>query len=284
MTKRILLATDLSARCDRALDRAAQIADEWQAELVALNVLDPSALPDQMLAWAGGASESELLRVAERQLRRDLANLKIGARIRTQRTGDAAETIRDVATEIDAALVVTGMARDEALGRFLLGSTVERLARMLSLPLLVVRNRPHAPYRRIVVACDFSESSRQALMTAARLFPRRELILFHARERFLGETPTEERLSRLRLDIERGECATFLATCELPADVNVQPVIETGAPEASLARYVRQHDVELVVMGAGTRNEVLGLLLGSTAAKLLDWLPCDSMVVSVPHN
>lgn len=41
----LLLATNLSARCDRALDRAAQLANEWHAELVALNVLDPASSP-----------------------------------------------------------------------------------------------------------------------------------------------------------------------------------------------------------------------------------------------
>lgn len=47
---RLLLATDLSARCDRALDRAAQLAGEWHAELVALNVLGVTASPDQTVA------------------------------------------------------------------------------------------------------------------------------------------------------------------------------------------------------------------------------------------
>ena len=40
--KKILLATDLSARCDRALDRANQLVADWQAELVVLHVLDPA--------------------------------------------------------------------------------------------------------------------------------------------------------------------------------------------------------------------------------------------------
>lgn len=41
---RILLATDLSARCDRALDRAAQLAAEWGAELIALKVVESPQL------------------------------------------------------------------------------------------------------------------------------------------------------------------------------------------------------------------------------------------------
>jgi len=82
----LLLATDLSARCDRALDRAAQLAGEWQAELVALNVLDPAASPDQALAWISGASDEQLLHVARQQLARDLAAANVPATLRLVRT------------------------------------------------------------------------------------------------------------------------------------------------------------------------------------------------------
>lgn len=280
---RILLATDLSARCDRALDRAAQLADEWQAELIALNVLDPAVSPDQALAWACGADEEDLLRVARQQLRRDLAGLSIRATMRTARAGDAAEIIRDVAAEIGAGLVVTGMARDETLGRFLLGSIVERLARMLSQPLLVVHTRPRAPYRRIVVATDFSESSRHALQAAARLFPERELILYHAYEIPLSTRPDEARADRIRRDIEQGECADFVTASELPAQTRVRPAIEHGSVAASLTRYVREHDIDVVVAGTRGRSAVVGVLLGSTAATLLEWLPCDTLLVRQPR-
>src|SRR3546814_16362426 len=43
--RRILLATDLTSRCDRALDRASQLASEWDAELVAAHVVDPAHTP-----------------------------------------------------------------------------------------------------------------------------------------------------------------------------------------------------------------------------------------------
>ena len=39
--KRIALATDLSHRCDRALDRALMVAKAWQAELTVIHALAP---------------------------------------------------------------------------------------------------------------------------------------------------------------------------------------------------------------------------------------------------
>jgi len=276
---RLLLATDLSARCDRALDRAAQLAKEWQAELVALNVLDAAALPDQVLAWASGASDEELLHVVRKQLAHDLAAANVTANLRLIRSKNATATIRETAASTKADLVVTGVSRSEMLGRLLLGSTVEQLARSLSPPLLVVRKRAHGPYLRIVVATDFSENSRHALLTAARFFPGRELIVYHAHPLPMSGLVNASPQSGVQVGIEETEYAAYLTATAIPEGVKVRPVIECSAIERSLTRYVREHDIDLVVMGSHGRSGLMSLLLGSTAAKLLDWLPCDTLLV-----
>ena len=97
MPRHLLLATDLSARCDRALDRAAQLAREWYADLLAVNVLNPAASPDQALAWLGGASEEQLLQVARQQLAHDLATANVPVTLRLVRGTDATAAIRDTA-------------------------------------------------------------------------------------------------------------------------------------------------------------------------------------------
>jgi nucleotide-binding universal stress UspA family protein len=148
--KRLLLATDLSARCDRALDRAAQLAEVWQAEIVAVNVLDLGSTPDQILAWASGATEQDLRQIALQELRRNTAGVSAPISLRVERGNDAAEVICKVAGEVGADLVVSSVARNEVLGRFLLGSTVEQLARSVAQPLLVVRQRPRHALGRVL--------------------------------------------------------------------------------------------------------------------------------------
>ncbi|MDF3832699.1 universal stress protein [Cupriavidus basilensis] len=289
---RLLLATDFSARCDRALDRAAQLASEWRAELVVLKVLEPAASADLALAWAGGrASDEPLLHLARQQLVRDLSGMNVPATLHTAWSNDAAAAIRTTAIGAHAGMVVTGVSRNEITGRFLAGSTVERLARSLPQPLLVVRYRAHASYQRIVVASDFSASSSRALQAAARLFPGRELILYHADDMPMSSlvkglpSSLVEGIpsSPIGLDKQRAECSAFLAATGLPAHVKVRPVIERGAVETALTQYVRQHDIDLVVMGTQGRGAIMSLLLGSTAAKLLDWLPCDTLLVREPR-
>lgn len=279
---RLLLATDLSERCDRALDRAAQLAHEWHAELVALHVLDPAASPDQALAWVNGAGDEDLLQVARQQLAHDLATANVAASLRLVRSEDTTAAIRETAVSTQSELVVTGVSCNETLGRFLLGSTVENLACTLSQPLLVVRQRAHGAYRRIAVASDFSEPSRHALLGAARLFPGRELILYHAHPVAMSGQGDALPHPGACVGIEETEYAEFLAATALAGETKVRPVIECGAIESVLTRYVREHDIDLVVMGNHGRGGLMSLLLGSTAAKLLDWLPCDTLLIREP--
>ena len=74
-----------------------------------------------------------------------------------------------------------------------------------------------------------------------------------------------------------------MATTVLPQNVKVRSVVECGAIESSLTRYVREHGIDLVVVGNHGRSGLMSLLLGSTAAKLLNWLPCDTLLVREPN-
>lgn len=276
----LLLATDLSARCDRALDRALILADDWKAELIVFNAIDLPAMPDQVLDWAHGGGEpgtqAERLREARHQLDRAIRGRKVSAAIQQMTSGeDPSDLIRKVADGAQAGMVVTGSGSNERFGRFLLGSTVTQLAKSLSQPLLVVRERPHGAYQRIVVATDFSDASRDALETASRCFQGQPLILYHARQAplsALGEGAEG-------LAAAHNECMGFLAGCGQPRRPPVQPVIERGPVHTLLASYVRRNEIDLVVMGSRGRSGLLGMLLGSTAAQLLEWLPCDTLIV-----
>src|SRR3546814_12475026 len=79
--------------------------------------------------------------------------------------GDVTSTILDVAAEFSVDLIVTGISRKDELGDFLIGTTVERLARRAGLPLLIVKGRAEQEYQQLMAATDFSECSRTALTT-----------------------------------------------------------------------------------------------------------------------
>lgn len=279
LPKRLLLATDLSARCDRALDRAAQLAEAWLAEIVAVNVLDLGSTPDQILAWASGATEQDLSQIALQELRRNTAGVNVPISLRVERGNDAADVICKVVGEVRADLVVSSVARNEVLGRFLLGSTVEQLARSVTQPLLVVRQRALQPYRRIVVATDLSPGAHGGLQAAARLFPGQALQLYHAHEAPLAGLSDRLDATQSTSVAAQQACEALLEQTSLPPDTEVNIHCERGAVTSTLPAFAREHDVDLVVLGIEAAPSLVSALLGSTALRLLQWLPCDVLLV-----
>lgn len=164
----ILLATDLSARCDRALDRAIALSSEWGAQLVVFHALDPDEIDRGALAFY--RPQVDLRERARRQLSADIADLAVTTRI-VLGEGEPVEAILVAAEAEKGDLIVTGIARCEPSGRFDPGKTVGRLIRRSRQPVLAVRNRFRGPYRRIVVAIDFRPARSKRLRSRRNSFP-----------------------------------------------------------------------------------------------------------------
>lgn len=285
--KKILLATDLSARCDRALDRAAALAAAWQAELVAVHALEQNDdfyadFDRHMPSWRRGPDPG---RIVEDQLRRDMMGVAAQVTAVAER-GEPTELILRVAREQGCDLIVTGIARDETLGRFGLGTTVDRLLRRSQVPLLIVKERARGPYSNIVVATDFSECSRVALGTALRFFADRKMSLFHAYDvpliGLVGEPMAGQDDFRAAVS---EEAVAFLASAGIEADARrrVGLLVERGAPGELIRDYVRDKGVDLVVLGSHGRSAVFDIFIGSTAKEILSSIACDVLMVREPR-
>lgn len=277
--KRLLLATDLSGRCDRALDRAVQLATSWSAELVAVNVLDVGGTPAQVLAWASGASDDILRDLAYQELKRNTDGVTVPLSLRVERGSDCSEVIRRVANEVRAELIVSSVARNEFLGRFLLGSTVEQLAQTVTQPLLVVRQRAQKPYRRVLVATNLSPDSKSRLQTAARFFPGMPIDLYHAHDVPLGGLGQRGEPSKSATTAAFTACQAVITAADLPPDTAVRIHCERGAVTSTLPAFAHANNIDLVVMGVEGGSSLVNNLLGSPAMRLLEWLPCDVMLV-----
>lgn len=284
LAKRVLLATDLSARCDRALDRAVQLAQQWQAQLVAVNVAESMQTPDMVLNWAYGAEEDNLL-ILRQQLREDMADAEVPVSIKVMK-GEPAGSIVEAAGSEACELIVTGMARSEPFGRFILGTTVEKLVRLANQPVLVVRKRPHGPYRRILVATDFSRASSLALGTALKLFPGQSIVLFHAVKQNLVELASEKPQTLQVSPAFQALADEFHDAMGLSSEVRARITlhVEAGRLESALTQYVRLHSIDLVVIGSRGQSSLMAGLVGSSASKLLHWLPCDTMITGAQQS
>ncbi|MGD9538955.1 MAG: universal stress protein [Alphaproteobacteria bacterium] len=286
--KKVLLATDLSARCDRALDRAAALAAGWQAELIAVHALeraddlDAAELERRLPSWR---RQPDIGPAVADQLRRDMMAAAPNVTAIVEKAEPTALILR-VAEAQGCGLIVTGLARDETLGRFGLGTTVDRLLRRSRVPLLIVKQRARAPYGRILVATDFSECSRCALQVAAAFFPDQRLGVFHAFDSSMAGMVGD--LARLEDDYREAaarDYASFLAAAGIPEARrrDFQLLVERGRPSTLLHRHVRERGTDLVVLGTHGRSALFDIFIGSTAKDILASLPCDVLVVREPR-
>jgi nucleotide-binding universal stress UspA family protein len=284
--KTVLLATDLSARCDHAFDRSVSLTAEWQARLVVVHVreapTDALGATDTVSSWRRAQDPQDM---AEARIRAEISKVSPGLTVVIE-TGDTAEAILRAAEAHGCDLIVTGVARDETLGRLALGSTVAQLVRRSHIPILVVRKRGLRPYRHVVVATDFSESSRHALEAAVRYFPEPVLTLFNAYDAPMSGlvTDTASYREQFRAAAVR-DGAAFLAASDLPVRQGQKPevLIEYGDAERLIYEYVTERNVDLVAIGTHGRSAVFDVLIGSVAQGLLASLPCDTFIVREPR-
>lgn len=280
MMQHILVATDLSARSDRAIDRAFALARETGAEITVLHVVDdelPTAIADQLKAEA----ESTIARICQGPTGQGVA--KVNPRVAF---GRGFEEVLRCAEETSADLLVLGLHRNASGRGLFTGTTVERVIRHGETPVLVVRDRVEGPYRKILVGVDFSPYSRRAAEFALRALPGAEVVLVHAYDVpfkgfITGRSARDEVSKRHQQQFDamvEGEMKAFLAS--LPDNgARLERVMREGTVREVVMSQVTQRKPDLLVIGTHGRTGVAHALLGSVAEDLLNAPPCDVLAV-----
>ncbi len=287
--EKILLATDLSSRSDRAQDRAVSLAKQHDCELIVLHVLE-SPSENNSVRRIPFLPFLDYNRIAiEKARKRILDDMKdVNARVTVLiQEGEPGEVIMGVADDMNCGLVVTGVARNEVLGRFTPGKTVDRLIRKSKTSLLIVTERFRGPYGRIAVAADLSPASRDALEAAASFFPGRTLALVYAfsAPRSSAVDNVDDYRERMR-QVARRDLTNFIAAVDLNADqrARINMIIEYGNESKVLKDFVRLSDAELVVMGSPLQGLLSRLFFGGHAKRLVSSVSCDALVVRSRHS
>lgn len=200
----ILVATDFSGHARHAATRAARLAHDTQSALTLMHVLPGQPLA-QIREWLGASSapqqktrEQKTHDEAQRRLRQRVSELASAGCVELDiedAAGSALDEILRTAERLDARLLVLGARGVGCLRRLVLGTTSQRLKRRTDRPLLVVRQTPRAPYRRVRVAVDLSPRSRYALTLARRVAPNAQLVILT-----VFQVPFEEKLRFAGLD------------------------------------------------------------------------------------
>ena len=278
--RKVMLATDLTPACDRAFDRAVQLAQEWDAELIICHVIESSALRP----WG----IEQRVRNTSVELDRLVSSSPIARTVpRHIVVGDPANRTLEHARQIDCDFLVTGPAHGKVLGEKLLGSTAARIMRLASQPVLSVRRRPQGPYKTIATGVDFSSASKSVLAAGHTLFPGAQLTALHAfvvspnwtgpnADKSIDVVEAEERARVMR---ESEQDMTDLVAALGRDAGSINTVLLEGAPDTSIVSYVEKNWPDLVVAGTHGRSGAHDDTIGSVAELLLMTVPCDVLAI-----
>lgn len=276
----ILAVTDFSAPARHAADRAARLAHEIHAPLTLMHVTVGSALQD-LRQWlgAGHALEQQLLADAERELQQLAGELHAARQVAVRTVAASGAVLDEIGREaeaMDAGLLVLGARGAGFLRRLVLGTTSERLVHRTTRPVLVVRQSAHEPYRRVLLALDFSPWSAQVVKVARRVAPHARPVLLHA-----FQVPFEDKLRFAGVEaatIDHYRRQSRLQAVQrvhaLAAAAGLRPgawdacVVEGDASQR-IVEQEQERDCDLVVVGKHGQSAAEDLLLGSVTQHVL---------------
>lgn len=286
----VLASTDFSAGADLAVRRAAGLAARRGLGLRLLHVQSAGQLQGwRALFDAVPAGMPTPEQVAESKLQlltaALVAEFGIAVDARCER-GEPDERILAQLADEACALGVMGAAGEHALRQLFFGSTSWRVAARHHGQLLVARLAPSEPYRRIVIATDFSASAQAALEQALVFAPEAECYLLHAYEvpfelgmRVHGVDAATighyRRAARERADRAMQACLAELGDMR----PRLTPITLHGHAPARIVDFARQCEADLVVMGAAWQGALQQMLPGSVSQHVLQECDRDMLIV-----
>jgi nucleotide-binding universal stress UspA family protein len=258
--KRILVATDLSAAGQRAVMRAGQLAQQWEAHLFVAH-----ARPDWNLfsRWRPASQDSyqDVAHSSEVPLSRTLAQLqgRFGVQARCDsRLGKGSHVIAALVAELEPHLLVIGARGEhEACGPGpCLGGTAMKLLARLETPILLVRRDSAAHYACATVAVDASSTlCRRAVLWGSGLIGGGDCHVVNA-----YDVPYVERM-RLQ-EIDEAVIQRRMRQAQEAAAVTVRDLIGAAQGDARLYPGVVQGEPVCAVLGESARVPTDLLVIG----------------------
>ncbi|EPX62105.1 universal stress family protein [Cystobacter fuscus DSM 2262] len=286
---RVLVATDFSPHSSCALARALQLPLRKGAEILLVHALSAEASEkgrhEEQEALARHALEESVhhTQEARAQVACDVRGLLVW--------GIPAEALTQTARDFGAELVVLGRPRHpgsllERMRERLAGGLIERIPTAL----LVVGPPPVCPYRRPLVAVDFTEASRRALETVLRLCPGASRVaVLHGYDTsyvlVLHQSAAQPSRIMEYLREAKARARTELQRFLVPyrdAGVHFDELVRSGEATACILEIAQQEQADLVAVGRHLRLGLGRIVRPHTAPQIARESSCDVLVLEAP--
>jgi universal stress protein E len=297
----ILAILELDSDPDNLIDRVTWIAKSFDYR-VHLVLFEPEN--GALLGGFAISNEAEVIRQELRRTQDEIAasyadklrdnGVEVTTSVLRQRPLD--DGIQAIAMSVKARMIVKAIRFHSTAERSILVDTDWQLMRVSPYPLWFVKSDPMPENPAIVAAVDPSHAhdkpaalDREIVQTAnavARAVDG-DVHLLHTYERLVGigkaanrtfkpiKLPIDEIDARIKAE-HRNALDALAADCGIDADHTHQL---PGRTHEILPAFTRSQNAGLVVMGALARWGVKRMLIGSTAERVIDHLPCDVLIV-----
>jgi nucleotide-binding universal stress UspA family protein len=291
---RVLCPTDFSDASAHAIDLAVTIARWYKARVAAIHVVDDVVIVPGFDGSPGGGLDALRATTAANFAAASSAGVGVDVFVDV---GHPAARILDRAAALPADMIVMGTHGRGGFQHLLLGSVTERVLRRAVCPVITVPPKLHStsrvPFRRVLCAIDFSESSMAALQLALSLAEESDatLTLLHVLE-WPWEEPPPPRMEDLPVEQRAalGEYRRYrekMASMQLDALVPVssrlaRPAttrLSNGKAYVQILDVAKDEESDLIVIGVHGRNPFDVMVFGSTANQTVRRAACPVLTL-----
>ena len=287
----ILAATDLSNGSSPAIDRGFLLAQANKAHYTIVHATGLNILSE--LGEFLGKNMNEISTRISEQTKQQLSDIVNASRNKADthfelrlEDGRPNISIPAFARSSDSDLTLIGAHGSGFIQRTLLGSTASRLLRKSHCPVLVVKQDAYRDYNRVLIAIDFSSSSKPSICLARTLAPKSNLILLHAYEvPFAGkmhQAGIDEDVIKQYQEEAKTRAMHQLHDLAKEAGLTSSAYTALVLPDNALKNVLQTEEkyrCDLIVMGKHGTHVTEDLLLGSLTKRVLAESLCDVLVV-----
>jgi nucleotide-binding universal stress UspA family protein len=298
MFKKVLAATDRVRGRDATVLTAMRIADQNDAQLRIIHVLESGSTKNRDIIKHYQSGEEMLTSTAyeetiKGEITRSFAGLlheNDGCRINVV-TGFPWLEITRYAREIDADLIVMGphseIAHEKGIVRVAgkIGSSVEGVIMREKCPVMIVNRsipKERLTFKNILVGIDFSKSCECALMFAAKLAQtyNAKMIIFH-----MIPVPPDPKYSQADYEADvDAENKRLLDFCSdfLQGIKHEYFIWGGGLPHTEILKCSQDNDTDLIVMGSHTKEKQGKWYAGNAVERVAFRSDCPVIVITDP--
>lgn len=289
----ILIGTTLSEGSDAVVQAGLALAAPSSATVHVVHAVPPltafgpapastPAEPTEPESWLASEVATLQDRLAAQGQRTGLARFDGGRGGRGRiEIGLPYRVIDDLATSLNADLIVLGATEQEHRHPLGLGSTADRVIRKVSCPVLLVRAASPFPPHRILVPVDFSAGSSASLRYGLGLLgalggkPPATEVLFVLSPGESSVHFTSDQLARFAVD----ELQRFVNKHMPHQSATVTRRVRAGQTAEQILNEIDERHPDLVILGPQGRSGLEKMLIGSVAERVLRQSQCSILVV-----